>query len=662
VRFAQLAAVWGYAVSQPVFSFLDGNPDFLVLRQPTTFEGFAFAVVVAFGPPLAAVAYAALAGLVSRWVGAAMFLAALAGFLVPLAFQGLKELDPSRALTLVLVVALCALGVAGYVRVRALRLFLTVSVLLPVAAVAWFVHGLPTTVEDAEAAPIVVSSRVPVVLLVLDEFPVTSLEDPSGRIDSTRFPNFGRLARGATWYPNATTVHEFTAHAVPAILTGRMPERGLPTFADHRESLFTLLGGSYAMSVYESMTHLCPNNYCPRAQRSMPGRIADLIGDIRPSYVVKILPESISGVPREADGAPDPLFFRGATASIASYDRFLDDLARDRPERTVHFAHLVLPHKPWRFLPSGRGYGFPDSYAETAGGFWTGSRWAVEQHLQRHLLQAQFVDTLLGRLLRRLDRAGLYDRSLVVVVADHGVSFRPGQSLRAVGPSNFGDIASVPLFVKYPQQAQARIDGRAARTIDVLPTIADVLGARLPWRVDGTSLRGAPVDRKEAVVRGMAGWVRAPMSVVRRQDAAIRLRNARWFGQGSDSLYGIGTHTSLLGTRVGRGVPESATVHVTIEEASELADVRKAGAFVPSHVAGTVDEGRIGAGTELAVAVNGTIRALTRCYVDEGEQHFRALVPEAALVDGFNRVDVYAIAGRGDGVRLLRVGTSDGRG
>ena len=87
IRFAQLAAVWGYAVSQPVFSFLEGNPDFLVLRQPTTLDAFAFAAVVAFGPPLLAAAYAALAGLVSRWVGAAMFLAALAGFLVPLAFQ-----------------------------------------------------------------------------------------------------------------------------------------------------------------------------------------------------------------------------------------------------------------------------------------------------------------------------------------------------------------------------------------------------------------------------------------------------------------------------------------------------------------------------------------------------------------------------------------------
>ena len=31
-RFAHLAALWGYGVSQPVFSMLLGNPEFLVIN------------------------------------------------------------------------------------------------------------------------------------------------------------------------------------------------------------------------------------------------------------------------------------------------------------------------------------------------------------------------------------------------------------------------------------------------------------------------------------------------------------------------------------------------------------------------------------------------------------------------------------------------------
>jgi hypothetical protein len=658
VRVAQLCALWAYAVSQPILSFLEGNPDFLLLRQLTTFEALVFAVVLAVGPPLVAAGYAALAGLVSRWVGDALFLAALTTFLVPVGFQLAKALEPTRPGSLLVVTAICVIGLVAYVRVRAARSFLTVSVALPVASVAWFLHGLPVTVGVAEAARVDVAAPAPVVLLVLDELPVTSLETPSGSIDGRRYPSFGRLARDATWYPNATTVHEFTAQAVPAILTGRMPgPGGLPTFEEHSENLFTLLGGSYDFSVHESVTHLCPDNLCPRARKSLPRRVEEILGDVRPSYVVRALPRSFTGV-RPGAIALDPIFLRNATASIESFETFLDDLAPDAPAQALHFGHLVLPHKPWRFLPSGREYGFADTYAETSGGLWYSDPWAVEQHLQRHLLQVEYVDSLLGRLLDRLERAGSYDRALVVVVADHGASFRAGHSLRAVRAPTFADIASVPLFVKYPGQDRGEVDLRAARTVDVVPTIADVLGAHLPWRVDGVSLRGPAPARADAVAGGFAGVIRVPMRTVERQNEAIRRRNARWFGQGSDSLYRIGTHTQLLGAPVARSLPDSTTIHVRIDDEAELENVRKASSFVPAHIVGQVDEGRIGTGVELAVAVNGRIRALTRPFLDDGEQSIHAFVPESALVEGANRVEVFAIEPHDGRVRLVRIGAS----
>ena len=68
--------------------------------------------------------------------------------------------------------------------------------------------------------------------------------------------------------------------------------------------------------------------------------------------------------------------------------------------------------------------------------------------------------------------------ALVIVTADHGVSFR--REVRGVTrlSLNMADIAAVPLFVKYPGQTRGRTDRRAASVIDVLPTIADVLEIR----------------------------------------------------------------------------------------------------------------------------------------------------------------------------------------
>ena len=100
------------------------------------------------------------------------------------------------------------------------------------------------------------------------------------------------------------------------------------------------------------------------------------------------------------------------------------------------------------------------------------------------MLQVQYVDRLVGRLLDALRARGLYDDAVVVVTADHGASFVTGQPRRPANRANVGVIAPVPFFVKLPRPARAaRVDDRAVRTIDVLPTIAE--GGRRAAAVEG---------------------------------------------------------------------------------------------------------------------------------------------------------------------------------
>ena len=64
----------------------------------------------------------------------------------------------------------------------------------------------------------------------------------------------------------------------------------------------------------------------------------------------------------------------------------------------------------------------------------------------------------------------------------------------------------MPLFVRSPGQAAGAIDPRRAETIDIVPTVADVLGVSLPagWDLPGSSLRedAAPDDRTRHWVTG----------------------------------------------------------------------------------------------------------------------------------------------------------------
>ena len=173
----------------------------------------------------------------------------------------------------------------------------------------------------------------------------------------------------------------------------------------------------------------------------------------------------------------------------------------------------MLPHVPWNYLPTGREYPFPleppwaDSLNVTHGliglqrhsEHWTSDPVAVALAYHRYLLQLGFVDRLVGRLIDHLKEAGLYDGSLILLTADHGVSCRPDHDRRNIDEVNAPDILSIPLLVKLPHQREGRTSDRNVQTADLLPTIADVLKIELPWEPYGVSVFDA--SRPEPAVK-----------------------------------------------------------------------------------------------------------------------------------------------------------------
>ena len=141
-----------------------------------------------------------------------------------------------------------------------------------------------------------VGSDAPVVMLVFDEFPSISMLDGRGRLDAERYPNLARLAGHSTWFPNATTVADFTGRAVPSILTGGDPGPDvLPTASALPENVFTLLGGTYGLDVHEDTTRLCPAELCAEdTTESFPERMESLVSDLsvvlRPRAAPRRLP------------------------------------------------------------------------------------------------------------------------------------------------------------------------------------------------------------------------------------------------------------------------------------------------------------------------------------------------------------------------------------
>jgi hypothetical protein len=507
----------------------------------------------------------------------------------------------------------------------------------PLAALAavLVVVGAGVAATELHSKP----AKPPIVFVVFDALPGSMLMKADGQIDAERFPGFAELARRSTWYPNATTVHDRTIRSIPAMLDGRWPTNTrAPLIRDHPLNLFTLLQDSYRVYADEEGTQLCPLSVCRQQRRKL-----------------------------------GPLLHGGREQRFAAaLSRLGGPSASKRPQ--LWFVHLLFPHEPLRYFPSGTAYeGGVDPEPALDGNESFDNEFLTRQSEQRHLLQLEYTDTLIQRLLARLRATGLYDKALIVVTADHGISFqvksspaepfREGQIgwRRDLTRANGQDVAFVPLFVKTPGQRRGATDNSWVRTLDILPTILRAAHVKGPSTLAGHPLgEPRPTPKTLSVLTNRAGLVKLePKQLIRGRAATLAAR-ARRFGTGADvqRLFRIGPHPELLGRATNRLVRSSASVelHARFRGARRFLAVDTQGGRVPANVIGWLD-GQAPAERDLAVAVNGRIAAVGKSFEPIGKDHvsFSLLVPETAFRDGYNDVRLYEVR---RGAELAELGRS----
>ncbi|NMO20871.1 sulfatase family protein, partial [Pyxidicoccus fallax] len=107
-------------------------------------------------------------------------------------------------------------------------------------------------------------------------------------------------------------------------------------------------------------------------------------------------------------------------------------------------------------------------------------------------------DKLVGEVRADLERRGLWDSTLVVVLADHGEHL--ADEGRGVGHGDHlwgGAALRIPFVLRMPGQvAEGRTVRQRARAVDVAPTLLELLGVPAPESFHGRSL--APLVRPGA--------------------------------------------------------------------------------------------------------------------------------------------------------------------
>jgi len=96
------------------------------------------------------------------------------------------------------------------------------------------------------------------------------------------------------------------------------------------------------------------------------------------------------------------------------------------------------------------------------------------------------LDACFGRLIHKLKREGLFEDTVVVFTADHGEML--GSHGKMTKGVYYEESIGVPLMISYPRQVVVKRVNDLANSIDVMPTVLNLMGIKIPKQADGKDL------------------------------------------------------------------------------------------------------------------------------------------------------------------------------
>lgn len=511
--------------------------------------------------------------------------------------------------------------------------------------------------ETTQTDSVIPSEDVSVVWVVLDEAPLFPLLDKQGEINRDRFPGFAQLADVSTWYRNALSSSQTTTDAVPSMLTGLKPTVGAPPIlATHENNIFTLMNSYIEFDVREFTTSLCPSTVCgtiyssssteedsvPLEQVGLSSKTFSFQQFLKDALVVlghKVLPsqlrddlpaidETWGGFGGNEDVAVDSYvedfvsedeeaiiessldaetqeevragFRSDGPASLIPAFEAMVERAQKSAGSVFHFQHVMLPHRPWKLTPDQRTYPqipnpgrvkdvtVPDNS--------TDPQVLVDQY-QSLLMQYAGVDAMIGKMVTDLQQSGNWDRTMVVVVADHGLSMEGGTTRRRVvdpnQPGTLEDLYRIPLFIKYPAQQEPTVNDCDVMHMDLVPTIAGVKGLDAGWTYDGDDLRNACPDRPSREVNWPNGKTDMTSDWTAILDRVVLYDSYVPVSGGVDGIFGYGRFAELISSPVTTTSTSSSISSWSVEQKDQFTNISSARfAQVPVMISGDITVSR----------------------------------------------------------------------
>jgi arylsulfatase A-like enzyme len=144
-----------------------------------------------------------------------------------------------------------------------------------------------------------------------------------------------------------------------------------------------------------------------------------------------------------------------------------------------------------------------------------------QEAIQAYWAAISFMDAQVGRVVSALERLGLAENTVIVMVSDHGYHMYEHGLWQKM--SLFENTARIPLIIKAPGAAgNGKSTESLAELVDLYPTLADLCGLKAPDYIDGTSLK--PILNDPAATVKEAAFTQ----ILRRKSEGYSIRTARW--------------------------------------------------------------------------------------------------------------------------------------
>jgi hypothetical protein len=131
---------------------------------------------------------------------------------------------------------------------------------------------------------------------------------------------------------------------------------------------------------------------------------------------------------------------------------------------------------------------------------------------ERYVAEIGTVDLEIRRLRNELVRAGLWPRTMLIIMSDHGEAFSE-HGMTFHGQTLYEELLRIPLLFRVPDQPPRRFSEQVS-LIDLGPTILDAFGLPTPGHCMGQSLVPLLAGGKAELSRPIAAEARLKRAIV----------------------------------------------------------------------------------------------------------------------------------------------------